>query len=112
LHDKVIGDVLGKGRPLIVMFSTPAFCTSRFCGPVLEVLLAQVPAYQDRIDFVHIEVWQDFQLQKQRPATGEWGLPTEPYTFFMDKDGKVVGKFEAIFGQDELISALDQLAKL
>ncbi len=112
LHDKVIGDVLGKGRPLVVMFSTPAFCTSRFCGPVLEVLLAQVPAYEDRIDFVHIEVWQDFQLQIQRPATGEWGLPTEPYTFFMDKSGKVVGKFEAIFGQDELTSALDQLAKL
>ena len=25
LHDKVIADVLGKGRPLVVMFSTPAF---------------------------------------------------------------------------------------
>jgi hypothetical protein len=112
LHDRVIADVLGKGRPLVVMFSTPAFCTSRFCGPVLEVLLAQVPAYQDRVDFVHIEVWQDFQLQKHRPATDEWKLPTEPYTFFMDKGGTVVGKFEAVFGQDELASALDQLVAL
>ncbi len=112
LHDKAIADVLGKGRPLVVMFSTPAFCETRFCGPVLEVLMAQVPAYQDRIDFVHIEVWQDFQLQKQRAAVSEWTLPTEPYTFFMDKDGNVVGKFEAVFGQDELTSALDQLAKL
>jgi hypothetical protein len=112
LHDKVIADVLGKGRPLVVMFSTPAFCTSRFCGPVLEVLLKQVPAYKDRLDFVHIEVWQDFQLQKYRPATEEWNLPTEPYTFFMDKTGKVVGRFEAVFGQDELASALEQLAKL
>jgi hypothetical protein len=112
LHDKVIADVLGKGRPLVVMFSTPAFCQSRFCGPVLEVLLTQVPTYQDRADFVHIEVWQDFQLQKHRPATDEWGLPTEPYTFFMDKGGNVVGKFEAVFGQDELTAALDQLVKL
>jgi hypothetical protein len=112
LHDKVIGDVLGQGRPLVVMFSTPAFCTSRFCGPVLEVLLAQVPTYQDRIDFVHIEVWQDFQLQKHRPAADEWNLPTEPYTFFMGKGGKVAGKLEGVFGQDELTSALDQLAKL
>jgi hypothetical protein len=109
LHDKVIADVLGKGRPLVVMFSTPAFCTSRFCGPVLEVLLAQAPTYQDRADFVHIEVWQDFQLQKHRAATDEWRLPTEPYTFFMDKNGVVVGKFEAVFGQNELTSALDQL---
>jgi hypothetical protein len=111
LHDKVIGDLLGKGRPLVVMFSTPAFCTSRFCGPVLEVLLEQVPAYQDRIDFVHIEVWQDFQLQKHRPATDEWQLPTEPYTFFMDKNGVILGKVEAVFGQDELKSSLDQLAQ-
>ena len=30
----------------------------------------------------------------------------------MDKSGVVVGKFEAVFGQDELKSALDQLAAL
>jgi hypothetical protein len=112
LHDKVIADVLGKGRPLVVQFSTPAFCQTRFCGPVLEVLLQQVPAYQDRVDFVHIEVWQDFQLQKQRPVVDEWHLPGEPYTFFMDGDGKVVGRLEAIFSDEELRSALVQLVKL
>jgi hypothetical protein len=111
LHDTVIADVLGKGRPLVVQFSTPAFCQTRFCGPVLEVLLQQAPAYRDAIDFVHIEVWQDFQLQKYRPAVQEWDLPGEPYTFFMDPSGKVVGKLEAIFSQDELKSALDKLAQ-
>ncbi|HEY8172088.1 MAG TPA: hypothetical protein VIH21_03295, partial [Dehalococcoidia bacterium] len=68
LHDLVIGDVLGNGRPLVVQFSTPAFCQTRFCGPVLEVLLSQIPNYRDRVDFVHIEVWRDFQLQQYRPA--------------------------------------------
>ncbi len=111
LHDKVIGDVLGKGRPLVVMFSTPAFCVSRFCGPVLEVLLDKVPAYHDRIDFVHIEVWQDFQLKQHRAAADEWFLPTEPYTFFMDKAGKILAKFEAIFTGDELVAVLDALVK-
>jgi len=112
LHDKVIADVLGKGRPLVVQFSTPAFCQTRFCGPVLEVLLTQVPKYQDRVDFVHIEVWQDFQLQQYRPAVKEWNLPGEPYTFFMASDGKIVGKLEAIFSEEELTSALDQLVEL
>jgi hypothetical protein len=106
----VIADVLGKGRPLVVQFSTPAFCTSRFCGPVLEVLLTQVPAYQDRFDFIHIEVWQDFQLQKYRPANLEWKLPTEPYTFLMDGQGRVVGKIEAVFTEEELHNALERLA--
>jgi hypothetical protein len=112
LHDKVIGDFLGKGRPLVVQFSTPAYCTSRFCGPVLEVLLGQAHRYADKIDFIHIEVWQDFQLQQYRPAPTEWNLPTEPYTFFMTSDGKVAGKIESVFGEQELIPALEQLAKL
>ena len=112
LHDKVIGDVLGKGRPLVVQFSTPAFCQTRFCGPVLEVLLAQVPQYRDKIDFVHIEVWQDFQLQKNRPAVAEWNLHSEPYTFFMTSEGKVAAKLEAVFSDEELATALSQLAKL
>jgi hypothetical protein len=71
-----------------------------------------VTTYQDRVDFVHIEVWQDFQLQKYRPAVREWNLPGEPYTFFIGKDGKVVGKIQAIFSEEELTSALDQLVKL
>lgn len=112
LHDKVIADVLGKGRPLVVQFSTPAFCQTRFCGPVLEVLLKHVPDYQDRVDFIHIEVWQDFQLHQYRPAVQEWNLPGEPYTFFMGKDGKVAGKLEAIFSEQELTGALDNLVKL
>lgn len=110
LHDKVIAEYLGKGRPLVVQFSTPSFCETRFCGPVLDVVLDEVPAYQDRIDFVHIEVWQDFQLRQYRAATQEWALPTEPITFFMTADGKVQSFLEAIFTVDELRAALDGIA--
>ena len=112
LHDKVIADVLGKGRPLVVQFSTPAFCETRFCGPVLEVLLNQMPDYQDKVDFIHIEVWEDFQGKKYREAGVEWNLPTEPYTFLMNRQGVVVGKIEAVFTEEELRNALDQLAAL
>jgi hypothetical protein len=109
LHDKVIADYLGKGRPLVVQFSTPAFCETRFCGPVLDVLLEDVPAYEDRIDFVHIEVWQDFQLRQYRAATREWNLPTEPITFFMRPDGSIQGFLEAVFTREEQRAALDAL---
>ncbi len=109
LHDKVIADYLGKGRPLVVQFSTPAFCDTRFCGPVLDVLLDDVPAYQNRIDFIHIEVWQDFQLRQYRAATQEWGLPTEPITFFMAADGTIVSFLESVFSTQELTDALAAL---
>jgi hypothetical protein len=109
LHDLVIADVLGQGRPLVVQFSTPAFCETRFCGPVLDVLLDQVDAYRDRIDFIHIEVWQDFQLQQARPAIEEWNLPGEPYTFFIAADGRLVSRLEAVFTEEELTQHLDRL---
>jgi len=112
LHDKVIGDVIGRGRPLVVQFSTPAFCQTRFCGPVLEVVLDQAPGFQDNIDFVHIEVWQDFQLQKRRAAVDEWKLPSEPYTFFIDKTGVVAARIESIFTDKELRGALEKLPDL
>ena len=109
LHDAVIADVLGR-RPLVVQFSTPAFCQTRFCGPVLEALLTQVPAYQDRITFVHIEVWQDFQSKTYRPAMREWNLSSEPWTFFVARDGTVASKLEAVFTIDELRARLDAIA--
>jgi hypothetical protein len=109
LHDKTIAELLGNGRPLVVQFSTPAYCQTRFCGPVLDVLLAEVPAYRDRIDFIHIEVWQDFQAKVARPAVNEWKLPSEPYTFFIGADGNVRGRLEAVFGNEELRAKLDGL---
>jgi hypothetical protein len=112
LHDIVIADALAARRPLAVMFSTPAFCETRFCGPVLELLLERVPAYRDRIDFVHIEVWRDFQTRTYRETMREWNLPTEPYTFFVDPAGNIAGRLEAIFSNEEMDIALERLAAL
>lgn len=109
-HDMVIAERLVSGRPLVVQFSTPAFCETRFCGPVLEAVIQAAPEYQDRLDFIHVEVWKDFQNQQYREAVTEWNLPGEPYTFFIDGGGKVVGRLEAIFSEEELRSALDQLS--
>jgi len=111
LHDRVIADLVGAGRPFVVQFSTPAFCETRFCGPVLDVVLDKVDEYRDRVDFVHIEVWQDFQTRIARPAIGEWNLPTEPYTFFVRGDGTVAGRLESIFTTQELVEHLDALLR-
>jgi hypothetical protein len=109
LHDKVIAEELQAGRLMVVQFSTPAFCQTRFCGPVLEVLLNEVPEYKERIDFVHIEVWQDFQTQQARPAMREWNLESEPWTFFVGADGLIKSRLEAIFSEEELRNHPDAL---
>ncbi len=36
----------------------------------------------------------------------EWGLPSEPWVFLVDKAGNIAAKFEAVVSQAEIESAL------
>lgn len=111
-HELTVAEALDTGRPLLVAFVTPAFCQTRFCGPVMEeVILPTHEAYGDRIEVIHIE---PFDLQAVRsgsyspvPTVGEWGLLTEPFLFVVDTDGTVAAKFEGIMEAEEIAAALD-----
>ncbi len=99
MHDVTIKDAISAGRPVVVVFSTPAFCTSRFCGPVNEEVEALRDAYKDRVDFVHIEIWRDFKKQLINPTVNEWlaqpdGSITEPVVYVVDKNGTVFDRWE------------------
>ena len=99
MHDVKIKDAIGKGRPLVVVFSTPAFCTSRFCGPVNEEVETLQATYKGSVDFVHIEIWRDFAKQQLNPTAREWlvrkdGGLSEPYIYVIGKDGVIYDRFE------------------
>ena len=76
---------------------------------MLEALLNRHAAYRDRVDFVHIEVWRDFASRTYRETVAEWKVPSEPYTFFIGRDGKVLSRLEAVFADEELDASLEQL---
>jgi hypothetical protein len=99
MHDIKIKDALATGRPLLVVFSTPAYCLSRFCGPVTEEMDILHDAYKDSVDFVHIEVWFDFNQQELNPTAAEWlqrsdGGLSEPWVYLVGKDGIVYDRWE------------------
>lgn len=99
MHDVKIKDAIANGRPMVIVFSTPAFCTSRFCGPVNEEVEALHDEYKDRIDFVHIEIWRDFDKKLVNPTVNEWliwpdGSLREPVVYVVDKDGVVYDRWE------------------
>ena len=52
LHQFNFNQVLGKA-PIALMFSTPALCQSRVCGPVTDLLLQLQAAYGTKIDAIH-----------------------------------------------------------
>jgi hypothetical protein len=103
LRDSVAGSLRAKA-PFVVTFSTPKFCTSRTCGPVVDVVEETAKRFEDTdVRFIHVEVYEG-----NDPAKGfnrwvrEWGLQTEPWTFAVGRDGKIVDRFEGAVSVHEL----------
>jgi hypothetical protein len=103
-----IADSLAAKVPFVVTFATPKFCSSRTCGPVVDVVEEVSRRLEDeRVRFIHVEVFED-----NDPAKGfnrwlrEWGLPTEPWTFLVGADGKIAARFEGTVSVHELEEAV------
>lgn len=117
-----IRDAIAAGKPFVVVFATPAFCTSGVCGPALDQVRSISGDYTGRVNFIHVEPYLlelvNGHTQPKVSATGqpqtiqavaEWGLPIEPYIVVVDAQGKVADKFEGMAYPDELTAALDAL---
>lgn len=104
-----IADSLAAHAPFVVTFATPRYCTSRTCGPVVDVVDAVRRRFANHgIRFIHVEIYQDNDPAKgQNRWVHEWKLPSEPWTFLVGKDGLVKAKFSGPVSTGELARAID-----
>jgi hypothetical protein len=112
LHQVRIADAIARGKPQLIVFATPQFCTSRMCGPVVDIVRSLLPAYGKRVAFTHQEIWQDFADKKVFPTVEEWRLFTEPWIFVVDGQGIIRAKFEGLVTARELETTLQQMLNL
>ena len=112
LHQTRIADAIQQRRPLIIVFATPKYCTSRVCGPVLDVVRTLMPAYARQVAFVHQELWQDGRMETPAPTVTEWKLQSEPWIFLVDADGLVRARFEGLATRGEVETSLRQMLRL
>jgi hypothetical protein len=105
-----LADVLGK-RPVVITFATPLLCQSRVCGPVVDIV-EQVKATAPKgVAFIHQEVYNDNQVNKGlRPQLMAWKLQTEPWTFVIDRKGRISTRLEGAFSVGELQRAVAKVA--
>lgn len=109
MHELSIAEALQDGtRPLVVLFATPAFCTSATCAPELSAVQSlRDSGNADRANFIHVEIYQyPFTEMKPAPSVLEWNLPSEPWVFVVARDGTVSDRFEGSAPVDELRPAL------
>jgi hypothetical protein len=103
-----VADSLAAHDPFVLVFATPKFCTSRTCGPVVDVAEAVQRQLAGRdVRFIHVEVYRD-----NNPAEGynrwfrEWRLPSEPWIFLVGADGVIKARFEGSVSVAELAAAV------
>jgi len=113
LYEMSVSEALDSGLPVMLTFSTPAFCQTATCGPQLDMLKELKAKYSDRANFIHIEVYDnpdeiqgDLSNAIVSPVLAEWGLPSEPWTFVVDEYGLIQAKFESFATREELETAL------
>lgn len=115
LHRQTIADALDAGRPTMVVVATPVFCVSRFCGPITEAVRLLAGRYEEDIEFVHLEVWADFQANQLNPWALEWIAPkgrseaAEPWVFLVDADGTITHRWDNVASTNELEAAIQLL---
>ena len=112
MNELTVVEAVATGKPVLVAIATPAYCQSRFCGPLMEAVV--VPLWEEfgsEVQFVHIE---PFILEAVRatgrlipiPLLEDWQLQTEPWVFIAAPGGAVTAKFEGVASLEEVRASL------
>lgn len=109
MHDLSLDAALANGKPTVVVFSTPALCTSRVCGPVVDQVLRVREDYTSKANFVHVEVFTDRTGKTFTEGMKAWKLQTEPWTYVIDSDQMIMGAFEGPVTTGEIKIVLEEV---
>ena len=117
LHSVVLADSIEQGRPVLVSISTPVYCQSRFCGPITDAVQGLARRYAGKLDFVHLEVWEDFEAKRINPFVRDWIVPkgegvtgaNEPWTYLVGRDGRIAARWDNVATEPEMTAAIDKV---
>ncbi len=110
LHGTTIAAALAAKRPAVVVFATPVYCVSRFCGPVTDLIDSLSKTNADRASFIHVEIFRNFESQNDaerlNTAAAEWLFRdndlNEPWVFVIAADGRIIARFDNVVTAAEL----------
>jgi hypothetical protein len=124
MHEVSLDEALKSGRPTVVTIGTPAFCQSRFCGPVVDNVEAVSTEFPD-VNFVHIELLIDddaetvqayqgappegFRGPVLAPAAQAWKVVEEPVTYYIDGDGVIVDRHTNAIDTTDVRQGVEQI---
>jgi hypothetical protein len=113
LHEWTIAEAIAQHRPALVIFATPVYCISQFCGPVTDAVERLSQKYADRAVFIHVEIWRNHNKQVINKAAADWlyrnGDLTEPWLYLIGWNGTILDRWSSLFDIHEVGRELQQL---
>ena len=119
LYQLTIPEAVISGRPTVIVFATPAFCTSPTCGPQVETVSELRDLHPEEANFIHVELYEnpheiqgDLSKAVLSDLVDEWGLSSIPHwfneswTFVLGQDGRIAQRFEGFATLEEMEAAL------
>lgn len=108
MHEEDFAEAVGT-KPIVLLFATPALCASRVCGPVVDIAEQVKSERGDEAAFILQEIYVDNVVDKGlRPQVKAYKLPSEPWLFVIDDQGRIDTAIEGAFSEGELNAALDE----
>jgi hypothetical protein len=108
-HEQTLEEALGTGKAIAFIISTPQFCQTAICGPVLDLLVERHEQLDATIAFVHAEVYTDSTARTTTEAVSAYGLTYEPALFLAAPDGTITTRLDYTFDATELDEALSKV---
>lgn len=116
LHQITIAESIRRKEPALIVFATPVYCVSQFCGPITDMVGELQRDYADRANFIHVEVWRDFQGTVVNKGAAEWIYRkkdlTEPWVYLVGADGTIKARWDNVATREEIEPFLKDLPKL
>lgn len=109
MHALSLDAALKNGKPTVVVFAAPAFCTSQLCGPDVDIVEGVAKKHGDAANFVHVEAF----VNATKPGDGTLAPPlkafkfdTEPWLYVIDAKGVVSDRISGAFATAEVEARL------
>jgi len=109
LYQMTVAEALDSGKPTVVTFATPAFCETAICVPVVSSVEEVYRQMGDKVNYIHLEIYKEFNPLVQADEVAEWNLSSEPWTFVLDSEGKIVATLGGPVSPQELMDELAQI---
>jgi hypothetical protein len=110
-HSLSLDEAMKTGNAVAFLVSTPAFCQTAICGPVLDLLIDRSKDLAQTMSFVHAEVYTDSTAKQTTEVVQAYGLTYEPALFVATPDGTIASRLDYTFDAAELDAALSEVVQ-